>query len=840
MRTEVHKFGGTSVGSAERLRAAASLIDAAAHHTRLVVVASAMAGITDRLVAAARSARLGQIQQASESLDQMEAQHDAVLRELDPDAVQVRADLAALAEELRALLRSAHVLGELSPRVHDRIVATGEKWSTRLLTVALHVLGRRAQVLDADTFLETDGEFGEASPQPGAERTITGRLLPLLDQGIVAVVTGYCGRAPDGATTTLGRGGSDLSATVLARALRADEVVIWTDVPGVFTADPRIVPEARTIAQLNYREAAELAYYGAKVLHQRTMIPVASLGIPVRTRSSFEPAHPGTLVDRGFTPGSHPVKGISAIRGQCLLSLEGNGLAGVPGVSARLFGALASRRISVTMISQSSSEASICFALPSADADEAERVLKAEFRPELSRGYVEEIVVQRGVGLVACVGLGMAHTPGVAARIFGALGKRRVNVLAIAQGSSELNISLALREQDVPEAIRALHSELGLHRLDPGVEAHGGLDLILLGCGKVGRALVQLVKERADRVEARFGVRPRFVGLADRSGYRFDPMGLDLGELEAMLAGKAEGRSLASWPGARSSPDLTELVREASRWRLVRPVLVDVTDADHEAFPLALSAGFDVVTANKVPLAGPMASWRQLVQLAQERGRILKAEATVGAGLPVIDTVEMLLATGDQLLSVEGCFSGTLGFVMTRLRQGVRFSEAVREAAERGYTEPDPVVDLSGADVARKASILGRLSGLLAEETPVSLEGLCDPAWAGLPREELLQRLATLDEPMARRVEQAQARQEVLQFVARVEVGEGRGRVQVGPVAVPADSPMGALRGTDNLVVFTTERYRERPLVVQGPGAGISVTAMGVLSDVLRIAAERR
>jgi len=837
---EVHKFGGTSLGSAERIRHAAELVAQAAQHARVAVVASAMAGVTDQLVGAAADAAAGNTEQALHAVDALRTRHHEALAALaTEDETGVDAQIDQLLDELEALLRSVGLLGEISARVHDRIVATGEKLSVRLLAAALRARGVHGVAVDADTFLETDGLFGAANPLSGiADRTIAVTLRPHLDAERIPVVTGFCGGAPDGATTTLGRGGSDLSATVLAGALDAAEVTIWTDVDGVFSADPRIVPEARVLEQLNYREAGELSYYGAEVLHQRTMIPVAAKGIPVWTRNSMNPEAPGTVVDGRFTPGSHPVKGISAVRGQCLLSLEGKGMAGVPGVAARMFGALAAHGISVTMISQSSSESSICIAVPDRDADEGERLLKSAFRPELSRGDVEEIVVQRHVGLVAAIGLGMAHTPGIAARVFQALGRKRVNVLAIAQGSSELNVSIAVDQRTIDTAIRSLHQEFGLHRLDTGEDQAKGLDLMLLGCGQVGRQLVELVLDREAQVFERFGLRPRIVAIADRSGFLFSPTGLPLDELRAALDAKAGGQRLASLPGAVAASDPAEMVRHACQWRLVRPVLVDVSDADasHTAFLEALDLGCDLVSANKKPFAGPLQGFHDLLARAETHGRLVRAEATVGAGLPVIDTLDVLLATGDLLRTARGCFSGTLGFLVTRLQQGAWLSEAVREAVELGYTEPDPVADLSGADVARKALILGRFSGLVQDDRPVRLTGLVPEEWAGMEREALLERLQTLDDDLAAQVAAAREAGKVLRYVANVQPG----RVVVGPEAVPADSPLGMLKGTDNMIVFTSDRYHDRPLVVQGPGAGAEVTAMGVLGDVLRIAAERR
>lgn len=837
-RLEVHKFGGTSVDGADRILGAARLVAAERANARIVVVTSAMAGVTNDLVAAADAAGAGDRGGGLRRVEAILDRHEDVLAMLDPGNEEVRAQVRRITSELADLVRGASLLGEMTPRTRDRMLAAGEKLAARLLALALCRRGVPAVPLDADTFLETDDRFGAASPLSGvADRSMANVLRPLLDAGQVPVVTGYCGRGPDGATTTLGRGGSDLSATLVAAALSADEVSIWTDVDGVFGADPRIVPETRTIPQLNYREAAEMSYYGAKVLHQRTMIPVASRGIPVRVRNTLAPSAPGTVVDGRFTRLSHPVKAITAVRDQCLVSVEGNGMAGVPGVAARVFRALADRSISVTMISQSSSESSICLAIPLSDAAAAESALKREFRGDLSAGDIEDVAVRQGVGLVAAVGLGMAHTPGVAARVFDALSGRGVNVLAIAQGSSELNISLAVAGDDVDVAVRAMHREFGLDRIDIGVDSPRALDLVILGCGKVGRALVGLVLDREAHVFARFGLEARVVAIADRSGYLLRPAGIPRKTLLEVLDAKVAGTLVSAIPGAVEAGDPREVVRAALAYRLARPILVDVTDGEGTgaAFLAAFEAGCDVVTANKKALAGSPASFQALAAAATAGGRLIKAEATVGAGLPVVDTLEMLLATGDRLSRAEGSLSGTLGFVMTRLEEGARLSDAVAEAASLGYTEPDPAEDLSGADVARKALILGRLSGL-ATEVPARLRGLVEGLPLGLPMAGLLEALRGHDEEMAARIEAARQQGRRLRFLARVEAGS----IDVGPVEVEASSPFGGLRGTDNQIVFTSDRYRERPLVITGPGAGVDVTAMAVLGDIFRIAAERR
>ena len=839
-RVEVHKFGGTSVDGADRMRRVAEIIAEIRSTCRPVVVSSAMTGITDALEGAVRAAAAGDAATVAERVGGIHRRHVEVLREIRPDDLDpIESDIGDIIRELHALLGASASLGEVSARVRDRVLSYGEKCSVRLLVSALRAAGVPSRAIDADTFLETNDRFGEADPLPGiADRAIRATLAGWLDDAVVPVVTGFCGRAPDGATTTLGRGGSDLSATFLGAALDADEVTIWTDVDGVLSADPRAVPEARVLRHVHYREAAELSFYGAKVLHQRSMIPVAHRGTPVRIRNSFHPRVEGTIVDGRFSPGSHPVKAISAIHGQALLSIEGKGMAGVPGVAARVFGALADHGISVTMISQSSSEASICLAVPEVEADDAEITLKAAFRSELSLGNVEEIVTTTGVALLAAVGIGMAHAPGTAARVFGALARNRINVLAIAQGSSELNISLAVEENRVAPAVAAIHQEFGLHRRDTGDDRGTALDLILIGFGNIGRALTDLVAARTPHVRERFGLDPRVVGICDRSGFLFAPRGLSEETLAAARRAKQAGRALATIAGTTATPDAIDLLRHALDYRLSRPVCVDVSDADDATttFLEAFRSGCDVVTANKKPLAGDLATYRALMDEAARNGRVLKAEATVGAGLPVVDTLEMLLATGDRIHDASGCLSGTLAFLTMRLEEDALLSDAVVEAVELGYTEPDPVADLSGVDVLRKAIILGRLSGLAGETAAIERTGLVGDDLAGLPLDRLIERLrADYDGPMADRLRRAREDGRVLRYVARVAPG----RIQVGPEAVDPEDPLGRLRGTDNRIVFRSERYNDRPLVVTGPGAGVEVTAMGVLGDVLRIAAER-
>jgi aspartokinase/homoserine dehydrogenase 1 len=833
----VHKFGGTSVGDAARIDASCRLVIAEREHGA-VVVASAMSGVTDSLLASASAAGRGALDEARSVVSALRERHREAIVALElPDAETIRAQCEALLDEIDTLVAAASVVGSVGPRARDRIQSVGEKLSVRLFAARLRALGHAAQAFDADAFLDTDDVFGAATPLTGLfERGVQNALRPSVESGTIPVVTGFCGRSPDGATTTLGRGGSDYSATLVAAALGADETWIWTDVDGVLTADPRIVPGARLVEQLNYREAGELAYYGAKVLHPRTLKPVSDLGIPVRIRNSFAPDAAGTLIDGRFTPGSHPVKSISAIRGHDLLSLEGTGMAGVPGVAARMFRALADAAISVTMISQSSAESSISVAVPTADGDAAELALRSEFRIDIAHGDVEEVRRSPAVGLVAAVGLGMAHTPGIAGRVLRCAGDVGANILAIAQGSSELNITFAVSERDVDRTIEGLHHELGLHRVDTGDAEAPAFDLVLLGWGNIARELARLVDARNDALESRFGLRGRVVLVSDRSGYLLNPAGIPMDVLHKASDAKESGAPVASLDGACEGT-LRDALDAALAFRLARPVVVDLTDAGNagELFAAAFDGHADVVTANKKPLAGQFDSYRELLHKAQRAGRVLRAEATVGAGLPVVDTLEMLLVTGDRLTRADGCLSGTLAYVITQLEAGKKLSVAVREAYERGYTEPDPYADLSGADVGRKAVIISRIAGFEVPPESVSVVGVVPESLAGLEREAFFSALEGLDEEIASRVDAARERGCALRYVGRVEPD----RIDVGLVEVPVESPLGRLTGTDNMIVFHSERYAETPLVVQGPGAGVDVTAMGVLGDIVRIVAER-
>lgn len=823
---EVWKFGGASVADAAAIRRAARLI--AGHEGPLVVVVSALAGVTDLLLQGAQRSAAGDARAASAAARGLYRLHNHVARQLLPESAARRELLLridAAAREYGELARVLIPLRELPPRLLDLLVVRGERLAAALLTAALHQARRRAVLVDALELVATDGRHGAAAPELAATRRLARpRLRPLLRGPRVSVVVpGFFGRAPDGGVATLGRGGTDLSATLLGRALGATRVVLWKDVAGILTADPRSVPDARLIPQLHRREAAEVAYYGAKVLHPRALIPLDGTRIPLQVRSFLHPERPGTEVSFRQTLAQYPVKAIATIAGQALVTVAGKGMLGVPGIAARTFAAVHEAALSVSTIFQASSESSIGFTLPEADAERALRAVRRAFAGELHAGLVDDVTARTGLAVVAVVGYGMAGTPGIAGRVFAALAAEGINVIAIAQGSSERNISFVVAAGDAANAARRVHAAFQLAKIGGGeVRVGRTTDVVLLGFGRVGRSLVEQIAATRDGV--------RVIGVLDRSGCVFEPRGLSRPRLLELARQKRAGRLLAEL-GGRRAPAEAALAFVASH-AVSRPLLVDVT-ADETGGLLRQAAehGFDIVLANKKPVAGTLAGYLRLLGAVARAGRRLRYEATVGAGLPVLDTYRKLVASGDTVLRIEGCVSGTLGHVLSALSEGRAFSETVREAIERGYAEPDPRDDLSGRDAARKGLILARLMGY--HGPAAAAQDLTPRSLRGRPLSEFLRALPAQDTAWARRVERERARGRVLRYVVTATPAA----VRAGLQAVPAASPIGALAGTRNLFHFTTRRYRHEPLVITGPGAGADVTAAGILNDIQYLAA---
>jgi len=806
----VHKFGGSSLRDADAIAHVGQLL-LARDDSRQAVVVSAMAGVTDALIALAGGAAGGDVAW-TKALARLRFRHQQCAQRLVVSSECVAA-LNQSFDRLAHLLEGLELLGSLPREALDLVSGLGETWSARLLAAWFVAQGQPGSYLDAREVLRIDqAELGPVARFDDSRVLLDRWLADAAPSRLV--MTGFCCRDGQGRITTLGRNGSDYSATILAALLSADEVQIWTDVDGVLSADPGRVPQAESVARLSYMEAFELAYFGARVLHPQTMAPVLGRGIPVRIRSTLRPEQPGTRIDARGAP-MPPVKGVSSIEDLALVNVEGAGMLGVPGTAERVFATLHRAGISVRMISQGSSEHSICCVLARAQAAQAQQVLQAEFIGEIARGQLQGVTVLDGIEVLAVVGDGMAGAPGVAGRVFGALGRAGVNVRAIAQGSSERNISIAVDGTQATRALRAVHSAFWL--------SDQTVSIGLIGPGQVGRALLGQIDRARTRLlhEARIDLRLRALANSGR-------MTLALHELDQ----DARAGTLAHDAAAL---DLQGFAEHVHADHLPHAVIIDcsASDAVADQYPGWLADGIHVITPNKHAGSGSLTRYRSLRSLALEGRAHWRYEATVGAGLPVIQTLRDLIDTGDRVLAIEGILSGTLAWLFNRYRPGMSFAALVREARAAGYTEPDPRDDLSGIDVARKIVILAREAGIDLELSQVEVENLMPADSEGGDVISFLDRLAALDGPMQARVEQAASAREKLRYVARLGAD---GRARVGLEAVSESHPFAHLALTDNVVAFRTERYCDNPLIVQGPGAGPEVTAAGIFADLLRIA----
>ncbi len=813
----VHKFGGSSVADAECFRRVAEILEAQPQ-PRLGVVLSACRGVTDALLQLVALAERQDTSYQAE-LSALRERHAAIARTLlARDAAQLY--LSALdrdCHDIEGILHTVGLTRSAAHNVRDLIAGYGEIWSTKLFHRYLELRGKRAgpiQWLDARRVIVAEwGPLGPAILWAESQQNIA-RLVDRDFTGTL-VITGFIASNRRGVQTTLGRNGSDFSASIFGTLLEASEIQIWTDVDGVLSADPRRVPDAKVIDSLSYLEAMELAYFGAKVIHPQTMAPAVRRSIPIWIRNTFAPEKAGTLVCE--RPDSKlPVKGITTIEGIALINLEGAGMIGVPGTAHRLFGALREEQISVILISQGSSEHSICCAVPSVEAERAVAVVRTAFERELREGQIQSVDLDRELAILAVVGDGMAGTPGVAAKVFNALGSAGVNVRAIAQGASERNISVVVSGKHATRALRAVHAGyyLSPHTLSIGI----------IGPGTVGRVLLDQLASQSARLRREFQLDLRVRGILSS---------------KRMLLSEA-GVELSGWRQAfeasREPADLARYIEHVRVDYLPHTVVIDCTASGEiaEHYRDWLASGIHIVTPNKKANSASWESYRALHEARRSSRAHYLYEATVGAGLPVIQTLRDLRETGDEIASIEGIFSGTLAYLFNVYDGKVAFSEIVRDAKQRGYTEPDPRDDLSGMDVARKLIILGREIGLALELADVSIESLVPAGLGDGSIEEFMSRLPRSDAAMLDRLRSAQARGKVLRYVGRLTA---QGQATVGLTELDAKHPFANIALTDNVVRFATERYCDNPLIVQGPGAGPAVTAGGVFADLLRLAA---
>ncbi|WP_257883249.1 bifunctional aspartate kinase/homoserine dehydrogenase I [Hymenobacter sp. DG01] len=809
---QVLKFGGSSVASAPNISRVLELAEAAARQQPTVVIVSALGGVTDALI---RAGRLAAAADAGyrEQLQELEQRHLAVVRELLPLAGQsgVLSFVKTYCNELESLCQGVFALGELSARTLDRLVSYGELLSSGVVAAGLAARGTAHQWLDSRQLIRTDAHYGHATVDFA---TTNAQIQAAVSgaEGTLYVAPGFVAAAPDGSTTTLGRGGSDYTAAIFAGALGASRLEIWTDVSGMMTADPRLVRAARPIPRISYQEAMELSHFGAKVLYPPTIQPVMQRGIPLWIKNTFAPEDAGTLVEVAAPASPAIVRGLSSIGPVALLRLEGSGMVGIPGFSRRLFAALAQEQINVILITQSSSEHSISVAVRAADAPRARQAADAEFAPEIGVGRLDPLYCEDELAIVALVGEQMKNHPGISGRLFGALGQNGVNIRAIAQGSSEKNISTVIRQHDVRKAINVLHETF--------FEATTRqVNVVIAGTGNVGGKLLEQLARQQPWLREKLRLNLRVVGLANSRQFVLDEEGLDLTSWQPALAA---GQPL-------NLPVLTEQLLALN---LRNTVFVDVTASADVAQVYAglLARSVAVVACNKVAASSEYENYARLKALAQEFNTHFLFETNVGAGLPVIGTLGDLLRSGDEVQRLEAVLSGTLNFVFNNYDGSRPFAEVVRQAQAEGYTEPDPRLDLTGVDVARKILILAREAGYPLEMSEVNNQPFLPAACLEGDVPAFYEQLA-LHEPHFRALyDAAAARGEKLRFVASLTDG----RARVGLQALPPSHDLYSLQGKDNAVLFYTNRYTEQPLVIKGAGAGAEVTASGVFADVLR------
>ncbi len=787
-------------------------------HPKLGVVLSACRGVTDALLNLVNAAERQEDSLATR-LEELQARHGALAQALLSE--ESRADyLVRFAQDCRdilSILQTVQLIRTASRAVRDLVAGYGEIWSTRLFAEYLRLRARRpgaVRWVDAREILCV--EWGPLGPvvQWDVSRANAARLIA--DEPATLVITGFIARDTKGLQTTLGRNGSDFSASIFASLLDAAEIHIWTDVDGVLSADPRLVPDAKVIDSLSYSEAMELAYFGAKVIHPQTMAPAVAKGIPIRIRNTFAPEKPGTLICEK-SASQLMVKGITSIDRVALVNLEGAGMIGVPGTAHRLFGALRDHGISVILISQGSSEHSICFAIPADEADRAETVVRQAFDRELREGQIQSVDVDRDCSILAVVGDGMAGAHGVAAKVFGSLGAAAVSVRAIAQGASERNISVVIDSKQTARALRAVHSSF---YLSPHTVSIG-----LIGPGVVGSVLLDQLASQVERLSHDLKLDLRVRGI--------------MGSKKMLLADSAVtlDRWRETFNSDSTAADLDRFVQHVHADHLPHAIIIDCSSSDEVAarYPEWLARGIHIVTPNKKANSADLDLYMRLREARRQGGAHYLYEATVGAGLPIIQTLRDLRETGDEIWRIEGILSGTLAYLFNVWDGSEPFSQVVRAAKAKGYTEPDPRDDLSGMDFARKMIILGREIGLPLELADIQLEGLVPEALASCSAEEFLDRLHEFDAPMAERLAAARSRDRVLRYVGSLDATTGK--ASVGLVELERSHTFANIALTDNVVRFITRRYNQNPLIVQGPGAGPEVTAGGVFADLLRVCA---
>lgn len=806
----VLKFGGTSVGSAEGLLQAKKVVESCTDD--VIVVVSALGGITDQLLLTAKTAASGDIgyEKMMESIMRRHfLQADDTVMPAMKEIVNSR--ISELLGELSNIFRGVYLIKDLSGKTSDAIVSYGE----RLSSVIVNGTIRNSVLYDSREFIKTRPYYGKHIVDfPETDRLI---LNTFADLPHISVVPGFISSdLESGDVTNLGRGGSDYTASVIASALNADTLEIWTDVDGFMTADPRIISNAYTIEHLTFVEAMELCNFGAKVIYPPTIFPAYHKNIPIKIKNTFNPSCPGTFISRDFkVDHSRAIKGISSINDTCLITVQGLGMVGVIGVNHRIFKALANSGISVFMVAQASSENTTSIGVRNADADKAVKVLSDEFAQEIGMGEINGVKQERNLATVAIVGQSMAHTPGVAGKLFGTLGKNGINVIACAQGASETNISFVISIDSLKKALNVIHDSFFLSDCQV-------LNVFLAGTGLVGGHLISQIRSQQSRLMKEKSLQLKIIGITNSRKYIIDRDGIDLDTYSEKL-------------DASDSIASPEMFRdEILSMNMFNSVFVDCTASENIAgiYKSLLEHNVSVVAANKIAASSEYGRYADLKQTARKKGVKYLFETNVGAGLPIINTINALINSGDRILKIEAVVSGTLNYIFNVMSEDVPFSKAVRMAMEAGYAEPDPRIDLSGMDVVRKLVILSREAGYHVEQSDVVKHLFIPEDYFKGTLEEFWKAVPGLDaEFESRRLSLAEEGKR-WRFIATMD----NGRTEVGLKAVDNDSPFYNLEGSNNVILITTERYKEYPMQIKGYGAGAGVTAAGVFADIISIA----
>ena len=812
---QVLKFGGSSVANADNINKVVALVRQALTKDRTVLVVSALGGITDMLIHAAQAAAAGD-ESYKEKLRQIEHRHLETVRALLPLTGQsgVLSAVKTRCNEIEDICSGVFLLSELSARTQDKIVSYGELLSSLIISARFESLGVANTWKDTRELIRTDSHFGHAAVD--FVRTHSQVLQYTLDNPTVGlfVLPGFIAADENHITTTLGRGGSDYTAAILAAAVDAKTLEIWTDVSGMMTADPRLVSNPRLIPAISYQEAMELSHFGAKVIYPPTIQPVMKKGIPVCIKNTFSPTDPGTVIEfETAQNGGGSIRGISSIPRIALLSLEGSGMVGIPGFSKRLFEALSGQQINVILITQGSSEHSICVGIDEVNAGAAKAAVDNAFDHEISTGQVEPLIIETGLSIIALVGDHMKSHPGVSGKMFGVLGRNGVNVRAIAQGSSERNISAVIAGADVRKAINVLHEEFF-------ETTYKQLNLFITGTGNVGRRLIAQLLQQHDYLLEHLRIQVRVIGLANSRKMVFNNNGIDLREWQKALD---NGQPM----------QLDEYIAGIAGLNLRNAVFADVTANVEVAsrYAALLQKSISVVACNKIACSSEYKNYRQLKHLAREFNARFLFETNVGAGLPVIGTLNDLMRSGDKVRRIQAVLSGTLNFVFNNYDGRRPFSEVVRQAQDEGYTEPDPRLDLSGTDVMRKIMILARESGEKTEMEDIANNSFMPASCMQGTVDDFYKAMATEEAHFKALYQAAEKEGKKLKFVAQYD----NGKASVGLQHIGPEHDLYHLYGKDNVVLFYTDRYPEQPLVVKGAGAGADVTASGVFADVLRV-----